>query len=389
MKIAIAQYSSNLSGSAVGCEMIAKAFKEQGWHVDATFAFAGPFVNRLNDQEIPASIIPHKNWLRSTGALRSARNMWREVLASRKFKSHFLAQSPDLVYVNTLVSFAAARAAHQLGIPVIWHIRELFAEESGELHWPASWLKKPVRSVIRRLSTTVIVNSKICRDTVFGVDDTETLILPNAVGREFLAPRGKSDECRRRFGLPETDWVVGVPGTIRPIKGHRFFIKAIENLPGDLPVHIAITGPVSTAFAHGLRDEVLNGPLAKRTSFLGSVTDMVGFYHACDLCCVPSESETFGRTAVEALATETPLIATAVGGLKEIVRHEENGLLVASKDAAALTSSIERLLRDADLRQRLTRVGKQDAIQNYSEDSYGLFLKQRVEQIVQRHPIRC
>lgn len=386
MKISIAQYSSNLSGSAVGCQMIADGFRRQLWDVDVTFAFNGPFAHRLADDNITTSVIPHRNWLRSAGVIRFLRNTWRETQAARAFRSHYLKHSPDLVYVNTLVSFAAAHAACQLGIPVIWHIREMFTEQRGELRWPAGWMKHIIRSVIKRSAARVIVNSCICRDTVLGVGSAgTTVVLPNAVGSQFLVPRRHQQECRRQFGLPETGCVIGVPGTLRPVKGHRFFFRALQQVSNEIPVHAAVTGPVDSDFARHLCEDIRCGPLSDRVSFLGSVDDMVSFYHACDVCCVPSESETFGRTAVEALATNTPLVVTAVGGLQDIVEHERNGLSVGFGDVGALAKSLERLSTDRELCSRLTQTGKQDAIEKYSEDEYTVLLCEYVERTVSEY----
>ncbi|TWU06948.1 D-inositol 3-phosphate glycosyltransferase [Symmachiella macrocystis] len=360
--------------------MIANAFVANGWDVDVTFAFDGPFVRQLADANFPVHVVPHRNWLRTSGVLRFLHNIYSETQASRAFLSYYRDKRPDLVYVNTLVSFAAARAARQAGIPVIWHIREMFAEENGELRWPAGWMKSVVRSIIQRSAARVIVNSCICRDTVLGADAGNTIILPNAVGRQFLVTRRPSVECRRMFGLPEAGFIIGVPGTIRPVKGHRFLFRSVERLLDDNPmVHIAVTGPTESKFARELIQEVQSGPAGGRVFFLGSVEDMVSFYHTCDLCCIPSESETFGRTAVEALATETPLVATAVGGLKEIVRHEQNGLSVASGDIHALSTSLERLSKDRQLCGRFTRAGRKDAVEKFSEDAYAKVLSKYVE----------
>ena len=65
---------------------------------------------------------------------------------------------------------------------------------------------------------------------------------------------------------------------------------------------------------------------ADRIHFVGWVEDMPAFYRACDMVCIPSRAEPFGRTAIEAFAVGTPVVATAVGGLQEIVEDERTGL---------------------------------------------------------------
>src|SRR5690606_9152373 len=93
--------------------------------------------------------------------------------------------------------------------------------------------------------------------------------------------------------------------------------------------------------------------LSAHVRFLGTVDQMPAFYRACDVVCIPSSSEPFGRTVIEAFATGTPVVATAVGGIPEIVAHGETGLLVTYGDKASLAEAIGQVLVDENLRGRL------------------------------------
>ena len=112
------------------------------------------------------------------------------------------------------------------------------------------------------------------------------------------------------------------------------------------------------------------GPLDGHVIFTGAISDMLSFYHGCDACCVPSLSEPFGRTAIECFATRTPLVASAVGGLREIIRHDENALLVPYDDITALADSLLSLMTDADRRDRLVERAVIDANERYTEAAY-------------------
>jgi len=105
--------------------------------------------------------------------------------------------------------------------------------------------------------------------------------------------------------------------------------------------------------------------LLKRVGFAGSETDRVRFlgpvpnnvlplyYSAADVLAVPSLHEAFPKVVLEGMACETPVIATNVGGIPEVVSEGVNGLLVPPADSDALTSALLRLLRDDALRRRL------------------------------------
>ncbi len=103
--------------------------------------------------------------------------------------------------------------------------------------------------------------------------------------------------------------------------------------------------------------------LANRTVFLGNVPDVEEIVGSCDLFMLPSESESFGMAALEALASEVPVIATRTGGLPELVIDGECGYLVPVGDVAALADRAIHLLQNDDLRHQMGRAGRERAIQ--------------------------
>ena len=96
-----------------------------------------------------------------------------------------------------------------------------------------------------------------------------------------------------------------------------------------------------------------------RVRFLGarSRTEVLELFRAADASVLSSAWENFPHTVVEALAVGTPVIGTAVGGVAEVVRDGENGLLVAPGDPAAFAEALRRYLGDAELRERLRGCG--------------------------------
>ncbi len=95
--------------------------------------------------------------------------------------------------------------------------------------------------------------------------------------------------------------------------------------------------------------------LGSRVRFLGAVEheDLADYYALADICVVPSRTETFGLVALEAQALGTPVVASAVGGLTEIVADGETGILVADREPQAFAAAIASLLDDPALRERM------------------------------------
>jgi glycosyltransferase involved in cell wall biosynthesis len=102
-----------------------------------------------------------------------------------------------------------------------------------------------------------------------------------------------------------------------------------------------------------LQETTRRSVFVDRIHWLGTVEDPRPWYRAAWVLILASESESFGRVLVEAMGSGAPVIATRVGGIPEIVRHGQEGLLVPSGNSEQLAHAIKRLLKDQGLRMRL------------------------------------
>jgi glycosyltransferase involved in cell wall biosynthesis len=372
VRIAFVGFSSDLDGTPTSGEMIVSGLLNRGWDVDAYFGFDGPYVERLKRCGCSVAVVPHSSWLRHSVWWRFVRSLWEERRRSIDFECEFKRTRPDIVYVNSLVSYAAARAAHRLGIPLVWHMRELFSDERGEMVCPSLFAKRLVSQTVSNLATRVVANSLAVGTNIFGEGSNVAVeIVPNAISEAFFQARGDRLVSRQPFNLPESGPIVGLPGTLRPVKGHHFLFKAIPSILERVPDCLfAVTGAIDSQFARDIVKQIQEGPLAGRVLFTGRINDMVPFYHACDVCCVPSLSESFGRAAIECFATRTPVVVTSVGGLKEIVRDGSNGLLVQYGDEMALADAIVSLLTDSQRANGLVEQAVLEAKERYTESVY-------------------
>jgi glycosyltransferase involved in cell wall biosynthesis len=170
------------------------------------------------------------------------------------------------------------------------------------------------------------------------VDGDRIEVLPNPVEVPELAAR---EELRRRHGFDGPTLVFA--GRLAPVKS---LDVALQALPGDVSLVIAGDGPEREKL------ETLAGP---NTRFLGPQPreTVLELFAAADAVLLPSSWENFPHAVVEGLAVGTPVIATAVGGVTEIVTDGVNGLLVPRGDAGALADAIRRFFGDDALRERL------------------------------------
>ncbi len=153
-------------------------------------------------------------------------------------------------------------------------------------------------------------------------------------------------------------------GRLIPIKGHivllRAFAAAKKTLP-DLQLDIAGRGPLEPALKALAREL----DISDSVHFLGHVAPIQRAIEQAAVVVVPSMGEGFGMVALEAMERARPVIAASIGGLGELVRHEETGLLVPAGEAEPLRDAIVRLAGDLDLARRMGEEGRRRALTRF------------------------
>ena len=152
----------------------------------------------------------------------------------------------------------------------------------------------------------------------------------------------------------------------RPVKRVMDVVETFAAIAPKVPSRLLMLGDgpdrskaEAFARAHGLRDRVF---------FLGNVPNLEEILGACDLFLLPSESESFGMAALEAMASEVPVIATHTGGLPEVVTDGDAGYLLPVGDVAGMAERGIEILLDDDLRRRMGRRAREIAVEKFDEE---------------------
>jgi glycosyltransferase involved in cell wall biosynthesis len=205
------------------------------------------------------------------------------------------------------------------------------------------------QSVLARLSTAVVSVSSYLRQQVIselGLSPYQVVAIHNGIP---VPPRQVGQEERRRarqmLGIPETAIVVGSVGLIRAVKNYDLLIEAAaaaRAVVPDLRIVLIGDGPgrehlVHKVVALGLRDAVL---------FTGLRHDVAALLPGLDVYVCSSDYEGVSLSILEAMAAARAIIATAVGGNPEILRHNATGMLVERGNRQALTNAIIELCRN-------------------------------------------
>ena len=222
---------------------------------------------------------------------------------------------------------------------------DAFQHEEGDLRIRGLRALRDV--ALRRVDHLVCPSAYLASLAVsWGVPEEHVTMLPNpAPNLPELASR---EELRERLGFVRP--TLAFAGRITKQKALGVALEALAELDG-VDLVVAGDGPDLA----DVRRQTMALGLADRVSFTGALSrqGVLELFRAADASVLSSAWENFPHTVVEALAVGTPVIATAVGGVAEVVRDEVNGLLVPPSDAASLAAAIRRFLADDALASRL------------------------------------
>ena len=288
----------------------------------------------------------------------------------------------------------ALRAARERRVPVVYEIRAFWEDAAVDqgTHREGGLRYRLIRALetraCRRAAAVVTICEGLRSDLVSrGIPEEKITVVPNAVDPEELRPVPRDPALRARWGLGERDFVVGFIGSFYHYEGLDLLLHAIALLRGGDGAlggggRPATAGDDSRFTIHdsrsfrllliggGQEDERLRSlardlGVADRVVFAGRIphAEVPAAYAACDALVLPRRSIRLTELVtplkpLEAMALDTPVIASDVGGHKELVRDGETGLLFPAGDPRALADRIRTLARSPDLARRLRDNGR-------------------------------
>lgn len=203
--------------------------------------------------------------------------------------------------------------------------------------------------LLARFPRVVAVSSEVRRELIRrgAKSDAVTTVLNGIDHTAFHRDRARVPDVRRRMGFAERHVVIGAVGRAEPQKRFDLLLQAFASVQTRHPqVKLVIAGDGSRLDA--LRDQARALRLDDSCQLLGNRTDIADLHHAFDVFAQSSDYEGTPNAVLEAMAFETPIVATSAGGTAEIVRDGIDGLIVPTDNVQALSAAIETVLRDPD-----------------------------------------
>jgi N-acetyl-alpha-D-glucosaminyl L-malate synthase BshA len=190
-------------------------------------------------------------------------------------------------------------------------------------------------------------------------------VIPNFVDGDVFSPTLRSRERRLELA-PEGEAIVGHLSNFRPVKRVLDVVRAFSSLQKRLPARLVMVGAgVDLEPARNLAAEL---GIHERVQFLGALDRVAEVLAQLDLFLLPSEYESFGLAALEAMACGVPVISTRTGGVAEVVEHGVSGLLCAVGDTECMAAEAFRILSDRAGREAMGRAARARALSAFPRD---------------------
>lgn len=229
------------------------------------------------------------------------------------------------------------------------------------------------RLSLKRASKVVTVSESFARDLQrLGVNRNRISVLHNSIDVSRAADINDSEvrDLRSRLKIADDERVVLAVGRMSREKGHTDLVAAVDHLRRLYPemrvrTVIVGVGPEQPRIESAIDSFGLGG----RVIFAGQVSDVRPYYRMADLLALPSHSEGSPNVLLEAMAAGVPVVATAVGGVPEIITHNDTGLLVEASDPRALAREIGNVLVETELARRLAFQARRHVCARHSPES--------------------
>lgn len=376
LRVLFVSHNGGMAGAQQTLLTLLEGLDRERFEPHLAVPYRGELAERVAPLDIPVYVTQLQHWVPCVAGL-AHQDRWRhriKILRYLHWRVHAIStlikhHRIDLVYTNTVTCIEGAVAARMTQRPHIWHIHEPIGGNSELLPLLPSWL---YTRIIRWLSRRVVFPSHALAHNYPGLRGKVSLV-PNGLAFPSLIARDAArQEVAAALGLDPLHQWVAVVGAIQPRKDHATFLQAAKRiLARKHTVDFLIVGSGSDFYTRELGTRVKTMGLADRVCLAGRWPGPIRTVMAAiDVLVISSEQESFGLTAIESLALETPVVSTRCGGPAEIIEPGATGFLVNVKDDAAMADAVLDLLDDPAKARQFGAEGRRQVAARYTQAHY-------------------
>jgi len=298
--------------------------------------------------------------------------VWQIVVNYRQLKRRLAGVECDAVlfnnggYPGALTSYMVAKIAKKKSFGKL----VMIVRNYPPYHFSNSLVMRTVRRICNRTLNHIVTVSDSLKQAMIedsGVDAALLTTIHNGMSLDNKAA-----------GKPPVSFVpglsVGIIGTLQPRKGHRVLFEAWAIVHAKFPeAKLYVVGSADSGDKDGLQAYTKQLGITGGVVWVDFTGDIGAVYGALDVVVTPSlEFESFGRTLIEAMAFSTPVVASKVGGMVELIDDGVDGFLVDKNDANALAARLNQLLAADSLREKLGNAGHAKYLRAFTADAMAL-----------------
>lgn len=291
----------------------------------------------------------------------------------RQLRRRAIGLKPDLVHANSIrAGLVATAATLGLGTRVVWHLHDLLPRHPFSTAIRIFAFLSP-RTHLIAVSEAVARNF---RGRLSSLLRARVSVILNAIDLDKFHPdQAAQRQLRKELRFRGNDLVIGIIGQLTPRKGQLELLRAFGRALTETPQTVLLIAGAPLfnrdhEYLEQLKRTVAELGIGHKVRLLGAREDISAIMQSVDLLVVNSNAEPFGLVILEAMACGTPVLATAVDGIPEIIEHDQNGRLFPPGDETALAQAIVSLARRPALRAQLAGRGKQHVAAHFSADRY-------------------
>ena len=339
LKICITSWAPFIAGAEVAAERLALGLQGDGHDVLVVVGTDGDAITRFRDNGLRCEYVEQRFTDKLT---------WFKYRHSRVALTRLLdKETPDLVHSNDLPTHQmTSDAARRLGIPRVCHHRWIFDRKAID------WLNK--HGAEQHLFVSDALMTMLCGESS-ELEASRRAVLYDGLPIPAMPQEQDRADAKSELNLDSSRVTVLYAGQIIERKGVADLLHAWNLLQQELrdKSQLIIVGDdLENEGDYRRQMEQLASELGNPVPFMGFQSNVPTWLRAADVVMVPSHAEPLGNATLEAMAHGRPVIGCDVGGIPEMVRHEQTGIIVAPKSPSELAAAIKVLINNPELRDR-------------------------------------